>query len=390
MPSYISSSANRFYAALESVYGQVGTIAAANRMPALKLTVQQQLDTGSRKDKTGSRTFPGLPLGGRRKTHFELRTYLTTWDQASGNPCYGPLVQGALGGAPMAFGGGVVASYTNAGRLGFAGPHQLTPGQAVSSAGEIRFVAAVVDGSAVQLNAPFTVAPAAGASLGGTVTYAPATELPSVTVFDYWSPATAVQRLLTGAAINEMQIQINGDYHEVWFSGAAQDVLDSSGAAGGLDSLANFPQEPALAAFDYSIVPGNLGQAWIGTTATQFFTITSASVALRNNLDTRSKEFGSSLPRAIAPGQREVTAAFDLFAMDDNATKGLYQAARQQSPVSVMFQLGETPSQVMAVYLKSVVPEIPEFDDGTNRLQWRFRASRAQGTIDDEIAVAFA
>jgi hypothetical protein len=54
-----------------------------------------------------------------------------------------------------------------------------------------------------------------------------------------------------------------------------------------------------------------------------------------------------------------------------------------------MFQLGEADGQVMGVYLKSVVPEVPEFDDGSNRLQWKFRASRAQGTVDDEISVAF-
>jgi len=75
--------------------------------------------------------------------------------------------------------------------------------------------------------------------------------------------------------------------------------------------------------------------------------------------------------------------------MDDDATKALYQAARQQSPISVMFQLGEVPGQMMGVYLKSVMAEVPEFDDGQNRLQWKFRPSRAQGTIDDEIAVAF-
>jgi hypothetical protein len=59
MSSYISSNANRFYTALESEYGQVGAIAAANRIPAVKLTVQQQLTGGTRKDKTGSRTFDG-------------------------------------------------------------------------------------------------------------------------------------------------------------------------------------------------------------------------------------------------------------------------------------------------------------------------------------------
>jgi hypothetical protein len=41
------------------------------------------------------------------------------------------------------------------------------------------------------------------------------------------------------------------------------------------------------------------------------------------------------------------------------------------------------------VYLQSVVPDVPEFDDGDVRLEWHFRDARAQGTIDDEIMVAF-
>jgi hypothetical protein len=392
MSSYISSNANRFYTALESAYGQAPAITANNRIPAVKLTVKQQLEVTERKDKTGSRTFAGLPAGGRRQTSFELRTFLTNWQQSANGPSYGPLLQAALGGAPAYFGGGTAASTTGNGRLGFSAAHGLRAGQAVSSGGEIRFVAAIVDANTVQLNVPFTLPPATGAPVGAAITYAPATELPSVGVFDYWSPATAVQRLLCGGAVDQMEIDINGDYHELRFSGMAQDVVDSSsvgGSTGGAAQLSSFPAEPVLGGFDYTIVPGNLGQAWLGTSPTQFFTITAASVALKNGLDTRSKEFGSSVPRAIAPGQRTVTAAFELFSQDDAGTQGLYQAARQQSPISVMFQLGESQGQLMGVYLKSVIPVVPEFDDSKNRLQWKFRPSRAQGTVDDEIAVAF-
>src|SRR3954453_1935037 len=110
MASYISSNANRFYTELESAYGEVGSIAAANRIPAVKLAIQQQSAAGARKDKTGSRTFGGRPAGGRRRTTFELRTYLTSWDR-SGQPAYGPLFQAALGGTPQAFSGGTIASY---------------------------------------------------------------------------------------------------------------------------------------------------------------------------------------------------------------------------------------------------------------------------------------
>lgn len=388
MSSYISSNANRFYTALESAYGAIPAITAANRIPAVKLTLRQQAEVLDRKDKTGSRTFGGLPTGGRRRTNFEVRTYLTSWSASNGGPGYGPLLQAALGATPATFAGGTVASYGN-GRLDFAAAHGLSAGQAVACGGEIRFVAAVVDANTVQLNCPFTTAAAAGALVQATITYTPATDLPSVSIFDYWSPSTAVQRIVGGAAVDEMTILINGDYHELHFSGLAQDVVDSSSFSQGASELTAFPAEPAPGAFDFSIVPGNLGQAWLGSAPAQFFTITSASVSLKNQLDARMHEFGSSLPQAISPGERVVQADFELYSRDDSATAALYQAARQQSPISLMFQLGETAGQMMGVYLKSVIPVVPQFDDGKNRLQWQFKGSRAQGTVDDEIAVAF-
>jgi hypothetical protein len=389
MASYISSNANRFYAALESSYGKVDPITAANRIPAVKLGIRQQVDAGTRRDKTGSRSFAGLPAGVRRRTDFDLQTYLTSWDKSNPGPGYGPLFEAALGGTPQRYGGGTVASSTAEGRLTFGAPHGLSAGQAVSSAGEIRFVTAIADAQTVQLNAPFLTIPAAGAAISATVMYVPATELKSVEVFDYWTPTTAVQRVLCGAGVDQMQILINGDYHEFHFSGVAKDLLDSSSFESGAGQLESFPAEPALDSFDYSVVPGHMGQAWLGASPSRFCTITSATIALKNGLDTRSREFGHCAALGLSPGQRTVTAAFDLFSRDDDATKELYQAARQQSPISIMFQLGEVAGQVMGVYLKSVVPEVPEFDDGQNRLQWRFRASRAQGTLDDEISVAF-
>jgi hypothetical protein len=393
MSTYISSNANRFYTALESAYGSVGTITASNRIPAVKLGIQQQVETGTRRDKMGSRTFAGVPAGVRRRTDFDLQTYLTSWDKTTAGPGYGPLFEAAMGGSPAGFGGGTVASSTAAGRLGFGGPHGLSAGQAVCSGGEIRFVAAIVDAQTVQLNAPFLVLPAAGAAITATVTYGTATELKSVSIFDYWSPATAVQRLLRGAGVDQMDILVNGDYHEFHFKGLAKDLLDSASFESGVAQLQSYPAEPPVAAFDYSIVPGHMGQAWLGTGPSRFCTITAATITVKNALETRDREFGvgeaCSEVRAISPGERTVTAAFDLYTRDDDATTELYQAARQQSPISVMFQLGEVSGQLMGVYLKSVVPEVPEFDDGLNRLQWRFRASRAQGTVDDEISVAF-
>jgi hypothetical protein len=389
MASYISSNANRFYAGLESAYGQTPAITAQNRFPAVKLTAKNQLETADRRDKTGSRTFVGLPTGLRRTTSFDVTTYMTSWGGQSAGPSYGPLFQAGMGAAPAMYGGGSAAGGSNGTSLVFAAPHGLAVGQGVSCNGEIRFVTAVVNHAAVQVNAPFSSAPAAGTEIAPCVSYFPATNLPSVSIFDYWDPSAALQRILCGAAVDKMTVNINGDFHQFEFEGLAQDLLDSSSFTTGMGQMSSFPAEPALGAFDYSIVPGNMGEAWLGSSPNKFYTITSGTFQLDNGLDMRSKEFGTNLPLAIAPGPRSVTASFGLYELDDTATQGLYQAARQQSPVSVMFQLGQQTGQVVGVYMMSVVPSVPEFDDGDNLLQWKFQGSKAQGTTDNEIVVAF-
>jgi hypothetical protein len=389
MSCYISSNENRLYTAQENDYGQVAVITAANRIAAIKLSTKQELETAERRDKTGSRTFPGFPAGLRRRTSFDLTTYMTSWDNPSaGPPSYGPLFRASLGGTPLVFAGGTAADSTQS-ILAFNAPHGLVPDQAVSHGGEIRFVAAIVDGQRVQLNAPLSVTPIEGAILGPTITYVPATDLPSVSLYDYWIPATAVQRILCGAAVDKLKIELNGDFHQFEFSGPAQDLIDSASFSTGQGQLTDFPAEPATAPFNYSIIPGHLGQVWLGSGPDRFFTLTSASVSLENHLNLRVKEFGSSLPRCVSPGKRTVLAAFELYEHDDQATKGLYQAARQQSPVEVMFQLGQQAGQMFGVRMKSVIPQVPDFDDSDGRLQWKFANSQAQGTVDDEITVAF-
>jgi hypothetical protein len=89
------------------------------------------------------------------------------------------------------------------------------------------------------------------------------------------------------------------------------------------------------------------------------------------------------------PGTRTVSVTLELFGQDNSATTALYQAARQQSPIGMMFQLGQVPGQLLGIYLKSLVPSVPQFDDSDSRLQWKFSDMRAQGTAEDEIVVAF-
>src|SRR5579885_932368 len=295
--AYISSNANRWYCAKEASYGVAPAVTAANRIPAVKLSDQQQVAKSLRKDKTGSRTWAGNPAGMRRHTTFSLTSYMRDWPSGTGLPAYGPLFEAVMGAAGALWAGGNAAAGSTTTTIRFTSPHGLAPGQAVSSGAEIRFVAAVADSQTVVLNAPFSTTPAAGTPLGPTATFGLGSELPSVSLFDYWDPITAVQRVLTGAAMNTLSVKLNGDFQDLQFGGMAQDIIDSTSFQSGEGGLTAFPAEPALASFSYSPVPGNLGQVWLGVLPTAFLTVSSATIDLNNNINMRTNEFGSFLDR---------------------------------------------------------------------------------------------
>ncbi len=387
--AYISSNANRFYAAVESAYGQAAAVTSANRFPAVRMQAQQLLQPGKRLDKTGTRTFFGTPVSSRRQTAFETRTYLTSWIWP-GQPSYGPLFQAALGAAPVVNSGLLVGAVTNGTQLETTTPHGLSGGLAVSYSGEIRFVTEIIDSSSIVINAPFSITPPVNSALAPAVTYPLAITLPSVTLYDYWDPITAVSRIITGAVVDTLTLSVDGDYHELVFTGPACDLLDSTSFAAGSAGLVSFPAEPSLTSFDYSIVPGHLGEVWLGAPPAQFFTLTQASLEVKNNIDIRNQEFGSSYPRAFTPAMRQVACNFALFAQDDSQTEGLYASAKQRTTVSAMLQLGKQQGQVMGVYIPAVTPEVPNYDDSETRLQWTFKNNLAQGTAENEIYIAFA
>jgi len=389
MSCYISSNNNRVYVALESGYGQAAAITGTNRIPIVKLAARQVPEQPSRRDKTGSRTFAGLPNRVRRRTSFQLNTFMTTWTDQVSLPSHGPLFQAAMGGSPLIFAGGTVAALIGQTQIQFAAAHGLIPGQAITSGGDIRFVIAVQNSTTVFINAPFSIAPIAGAGIGATATFPLATDLGSTTVYDYWDPATAVQRILNGAAMDRMKVTVNGDFHEFEFSGPSQDLMDSASFVSGEAGLESYPAEPASADFDYTIVPGHLGQVWLGAPQSKFLTLTAAQLTMTNNVAQRLQEFGSDLARCIAAGERTVRLNCRMFEQDDEQTKSLYQAARQRSPIGAMLQLGEQAGQLFGAYMPAMVPEVPAFDDGETRLQWSFENDRAQGTVDDELYIAF-
>lgn len=388
MACYISSNDNRYYAALEPAYGTVAAVTAADRFPAVRLRAAQQTEIPRRADKTGTRTWQGTAGRLRRRTNFALDTYLVSRETAGQAPGYAPLIEAALGGSPRVSAPVQVQSASGA-VVTTATAHGLSEGMAVTFGGEIRMVMATPNAQTVVLAAPFTVQPGAGSVLGEALSFAPARQLKSVSLYDCWSPLGSVQRLLRGAAVDRMEVRVNGDYHEIGFDGLAADLLDSASFETGQGGLTQFPAEPAVGELNYAPVPGHLGQAWVGLGPSRFHTVTMAKITVENNLEARRREFGMLEPQCLVAGERTVGVEFELYSRDDVSFNELYQAARQRSPVSCFMQLGEVEGELCGVYVKSFVPEVPEFVDDENRLRWRFRSSRAQGTAEDEIYVAF-
>jgi hypothetical protein len=389
MCCYISSNDNRIYAALESGYGTVAAFTAEQRLPAIRLDVRQTADRPRRRDKTGGRTYLGLPNSVRRRTTFDLATYLTEWSAGADAPPYHALLAAAMGGTGSVFTGGTLASVTNPTRMTFAAPHGLIAGQALRYLNEIRFATALPSATAVVLNAPFSETPSTGADFGRTITYFPATELPSASIQDSWSPEDMVQRVLAGSAVDRMRIAVNGDFHQLTFAGTVRELIDSKTFETGQGGLTGFPAEPPIAG-QFSLIPGSLGEAWLGALPTQFHTLLGAEVTLDNNIDTREREFGMSKPACFAAGERRVTIDLDILTDCREETSALYQAAAHRSPISVMLQLGQSEGHLCGVLLNQVIPEVPQYEDDEPRLKWRFRDSRAQGSGNDELVIAFA
>ena len=139
MGTYISSSANRFSCCRGNRLWCAGRRCGGESL--------------SRRSAEGPSSASGRKTAGqdghanvfrRRKNieaedFFEVRTYLTSWN-GTGQPCYGPLVQSAMGAAPEIAQGLTLASAPNGLQLETTAPHGLSLGSAVSSANEIRFI----------------------------------------------------------------------------------------------------------------------------------------------------------------------------------------------------------------------------------------------------------
>ena len=389
MSCTISSYKNRTYGVLETTPGMAGNVSTAARIPVSGLSIREERIESRRLDKVGGRSFVGTPSNGRESSKIRLRAYLTEWCTGDAAPSHDALLRATMGGEALMSTGNTIASITGGLTVATTTPHGLTVGQAVCAGGEIRFVDSVPSPSTIVINFPFGAEVTQGDALTRTISYTLGDGLRTLTVADYWDPIEAIQRCVTGFAVNELSIGVNGDFHEFGYTGEGRRLIDSSSFVAGMSGLNEFPPEPVSQANLSGLVPGSIGQAWVGLTTMQSMNVLMASVRLTNQIDYRRREFGNVAGGCITGGVRDVRVDLRLKANDSQEMTQLHAASRTREAVPVMFQLGAMAGQVAAVYMPRVVLTPPYLDDKGVSLEWEIRDSRAQGGGDDELYIAF-
>ncbi|HAX42008.1 MAG TPA: hypothetical protein DCY80_05545, partial [Solibacterales bacterium] len=131
MACYIASNNNRFYVARETGYGVPAPVTAAERFPAVGLGIREEREAVRRRDKTGTRTYQGVAAELRRRTEFEVKTYLASRDEGVAKPRYGALLESALGESAVVSAGGMAS--VNGLVMQFQTQHGLSEGMAVTA-----------------------------------------------------------------------------------------------------------------------------------------------------------------------------------------------------------------------------------------------------------------
>jgi hypothetical protein len=376
---------NRHYVVPEVLFATAGIPSDVERLPLVSMELTKGFHVPKRRDKTGSRTNAGNSAALREAGHFLIRGYLYENPSFPAPPACAPLLAAALGGTSQFFEGATVDSMLGPTRLRFRTAHSVTVGQGLTFGGDIRFITELQDSHTVGINAPFSTLVTSGSDLGPTITFKLGSDVRSLSLFDYWG-GTGVHRVACGAVVDSMKLSLNGDFHELEFEGPAARVIDSASFVPGVGGMTVFPDEPLSQPIRLNPIPGHLGQVWLGSGP--IYTLTEGTMRLDNNVVMRNREFGSSTARLAVPGERSVSLRFSMLQDDMGSAAELCTAAKNRQPLPVMLQLGQQSSQLMGVYLKSLIPQPPAYGDSDSRLQFVFENCVANGAADDELFVA--
>lgn len=229
MSNYVLAPQQRAYAKIEATFGVNPGLAAGNGFRFMRLEPAKPQEYILRRDKQGTRTFPGVVPGGRRRGDLPIDAHVIPNGAAGTKPDMDPFYQAAFGTAGTTWVGNTVGAGSTTTSIVFVDNSQpLTVGQFISYNGEARYVTAYNSSTfTATVTPPFSFAPPAATVMGSSFNYLLGTNLPSVTIGSYWDPSTAEQDLITGWVCQTMRLTINTETTDVAFTGQAQDRQDN-------------------------------------------------------------------------------------------------------------------------------------------------------------------
>lgn len=322
----------RAYAVVESTYGTVPSIVAADAFKFKKLVLTPSVADLVREDKTGTRSRPA-GIGGRRSASGSVSMNLAPSGTAGTAPDIDPLLQSLFGAAPTV-------------------------------------------------------------SAGVSVTYALADTIKSFSLASFRTPSTVMQRIAAGSVVTAATFNLGQDIADVSFDFVSKWLIDSKNFSAldtaGKCGLGSFPSEPSSPVTAGGIVPGFTGSFTVG--GTTYTGIRSANIRISSGNELTRDTFGSYYPDSAEGDIRNVALSFSVYDEDTAAITALYTAALARTAVDVVAVIGTVAGSIMTVTVNNVQLAQPALDDGARRWSASFGDSPAHATSDsvtDEVTVVF-
>lgn len=386
---YISTYSHSVYIKPEVEDENTFSIANAKLSPIEAIEVNVNRKQLFRTDKTGFRSRTAIAGPQREEIQVKFNANATGWTDRSGGPVLSPVLESALA-SRRKTGKIHTVDAVNANTISVQSESQLLVGSGLSFGDEIRFVKSILNERTFELSSAFTAPLSAGSMLLGCCDFRPGSEVQTFGIFEFWRPATAVQRALNGVCADRTTIEINSDFVSMSVVAFAKSMADSVSAN---TVTAPFPSAPVANPSEISSISpisGHLGQALVGSSGQRVCTIVQGRISIDNGIEARSDEFGCYGAKAFTLGRRRVDLDLYLYERTDEVSRNLFEGAIRNEPTSVMLQLGVGQGNMMGIYLPVVLMPVPIFVDSDSRVLWRFKGAIATGLQDDELFISLA
>jgi hypothetical protein len=214
-----------------------------------------------------------------------------------------------------------------------------------------------------------------------SVVYDPDDNNISLSIWDFNSLATASQRVIFGAIVNQAILRLGDTFGMIEFSGEGRYVLESTEFATAATvlkgGLTTFPSEPTPTTAGTS-VSGRKGVITIDGNAYTTFRRADVTIACARVKD--HEVFDEDLPGAAASGRRAVT--FDLTMRDDDSSNlsALKNKSKTGTAINATYQIGKTAGNIWTVLLQNILMGKPQYDYSQPQRVVVFRGCKAHMT----------